>query len=72
MKFKLQKNRIEKLEAKLERQANRIKEVEEQIALQKNMSDQLKSNVTTMNNTAIVTVFAFMESIYQRMNLMIM
>ena len=64
-KLEQQMNRIDKLDGKLERQADRINELEGQITWQKNMSDQLE-------NTADVPVLEFMESMYQRMNLLIM
>ena len=62
-------NRIDKLEGKFEKQANPINELEGQIALQKNMADQLEIKC---DNTADVLVFEFMESKYQRINLLIM
>ena len=68
-KLEQQMNQIDKFEEKLEKQANLINKLERKIALQKKMSE---SNVTTMNNTADVLVFEFMELKYRRMNLSIM
>ena len=68
-KLEQQMNQIDKFEETLEKQANRINKLERKIALQKKMSE---SNVTTMNNTADVLVFEFMELKYRRMNLSIM
>ena len=71
-KLEQQMNRTDKLEQKLERQANRINQLEGQIALQKTCQISWKSNMATMNITVDVPVFEFMESKYQRMNLLIM
>ena len=68
-KLEQQMNQIDKFEEKLEKQANLINKLERKIALQKKMSE---SNVTTMNNTADVLVFEFMEPKCRRMNLLIM
>ena len=66
-KLEKQMNQIDKFEKKLEKQTNRINKLEGKIALQKKMSE---SNVTTMNNTADVLVFDFMELKYRSMNLL--
>ena len=68
-KLEQQMNQIDKFEEKLEKQANRINKLEGKIALQKKMSE---SNVTTMNNTADVLVFEFMELKYRSMNRLMM
>ena len=83
---KLKEEIVSKFEEKLEQQMNQIENLKgdwrsRQIVLtsfkgkllcRKTCQINCKSNVGTMNNTADVLVFEFMESKYQRMNLLIM
>ena len=83
---KLKEEIVSKFEEKLEQQMNRIVNLRgnwrsRQIVLtslkgkllcRKTRQINWKSNVTTMNKTADVLVFEFMEMKYQRMNLLIM
>ena len=71
-KFEQQMNRIDKLEVKSEKQANRVlMSLKGKLLCRKIFQISWKSNVTTINNTANVPVFEFMESKYHRMDLLI-
>ena len=71
-KLEQQINKIEKLKGKFERKAIVLTSLKGKLLCRKTCQISWKSNVATMNNIANITVFKFMESKYQRMNLMIM
>ena len=63
---------VYKSEGKMERQANHLNEFEGQIALQENMSGQLEIKYDDNKQYSRRTSIRFMESWYQRMNLLTM